>query len=57
MNAWSRFSHRGKQIALESQLGNLYRDALKQLFQDEDQGLFQRVFGAMTVLQQSLPPI
>jgi tetratricopeptide (TPR) repeat protein len=45
----------GKQIALEDQLGNLYRDALKQLFPDDkDQKLFRQVFGAMTVLQESL---
>ena len=46
----------GKQIALKGQLSNLYHDALKQLFRDdEEQKLFQRVFGAMTVLQESLP--
>ena len=46
----------GKQIALESQLSNLYHDALKQLFQnDKEQQLFRRVFGAMTVLREPLP--
>jgi tetratricopeptide (TPR) repeat protein len=46
----------GKQIALESQLSNLYHDALKQLFQNnKEQQLFQRVFGAMTVLREPLP--
>ena len=45
-----------KQITLEGQLGNLYRDALTQLFQnDKEQQLFMRVFGAMTVLRESLP--
>jgi tetratricopeptide (TPR) repeat protein len=46
----------GKQIALEGQLSNLYYDALEQLFRhDRERGLFRRVFGAMTVLQGSLP--
>ena len=46
----------GKQIALEGQLSNLYHDALRQLFRDDkEQKLFRRVFGAMTVLQESLP--
>ena len=45
-----------KQITLEGQLSNLYRDALTQLFQnDKEQQLFKRVFGAMTVLRESLP--
>jgi hypothetical protein len=45
----------GKQIALEGQLSNLYRDALKRLFpNDNEQDLFQRVFGAMTVLREPL---
>ena len=46
----------GKEIALEGQLSNLYRDALKQLFPgDRDQKLFRQVFGAMTILRKSLP--
>ena len=44
-----------KQIALEGQLSNLYRDALTQLFRnDKEQQLFKQVFGAMTVLRESL---
>jgi tetratricopeptide (TPR) repeat protein len=46
----------GKEIALEGQLSNLYRDALKQLFpEDRDQKLFRQVFGAMAILRESLP--
>ena len=46
----------GKQIALEDQLSKLYGDALTQLFQkDKEQQLFQQVFGAITVLRESLP--
>jgi tetratricopeptide (TPR) repeat protein len=48
----------GKRIALEGQeqLAELYDNALNRLFQtDKEQKLFQRVFGAMTVLQESLP--
>ena len=45
----------GKEIALEGQLSNLYRDTLKQLFPDDrDQKLFRQVFGAMTILRESL---
>ena len=45
-----------KQITLEGQLSRLYRDALTQLFQnDKEQQIFKRVFGAMTVLRESLP--
>ena len=45
-----------KQITLDGQLSNLYRDALTQLFRnDKEQQLFKRVFGAMTVLRESLP--
>lgn len=45
-----------KQITLEGQLSSLYRDALTQLFRnDKEQQLFKRVFGAMTVLRESLP--
>ena len=45
-----------KPIVLEGQLSHIYRDALRQLFQnDEEQQLFKRVFGAITVLRESLP--
>ena len=45
-----------KQITRQRQLSSLYHDALTQLFQDdEEQQIFKRVFGAMTVLQKSLP--
>ena len=45
-----------KQITLEDQLSRLYRDALTQLFgNDKEQELLKRVFGAMTVLRESLP--
>ena len=45
-----------KQITRQSQLNSLYRDALTQLFQDdEERQIFKRVFGAMTVLRESLP--
>ena len=45
-----------KQIMFEGQLSTLYHDALTQLFRnDKEQQLFIRVFGAMTVLQESLP--
>ena len=40
-----------RQITLQGQLSNLYRDGLTQLFRnDEEWQLFKRVFGAMTVL-------
>ena len=46
----------GKQITLEGQLSNLYRDALSRLFRnDKEQQLFKQVFGAMTVLREPLP--
>ena len=46
----------GKEIALEGQLISLYHEALRELFRDDkEQELFRRVFGAMTVLQESLP--
>ena len=45
-----------KQITRQGQLSTLYRDALIRLFQDdEERQIFNRVFGAMTVLQGSLP--
>ena len=45
-----------KQITLEDQLSSLYRDALTQLFRnDKERQLFKQVFGAMTVLRESLP--
>ena len=45
-----------KQIMLEGQLSNLYRDALTQLFgNDKERRLFKQVFGAMTVLRELLP--
>ena len=45
-----------KQIMRQRQLSSLYRDALTQLFQDDEEPqLFKRVFGAMTVLRESLP--
>ena len=45
-----------KQITLESQLSNLYCDALSRLFRnDKERQLFKQVFGAMTVLRESLP--
>ena len=45
-----------KQITLDGQLSNFYRDALTQLFRnDKEQQLFQQVFGAMIVLRESLP--
>ena len=45
-----------KQITLEDQLSRLYCDALTQLFgNDKEQELLKRVFGAMTVLRESLP--
>jgi hypothetical protein len=54
-NFWTKFSS-PKQFTLEVQLSNLYRDALTQLFRnDKEQQLFKRVFGAMTVLRESLP--
>ena len=44
-----------KQITLEGQLSSLYRDVLTQLFRnDNERQLFKRVFGAMTVLRESL---
>ena len=44
-----------KQITCQGQLSILYRDALTQLFQDnEEWQIFKRVFGAMTVLRESL---
>ena len=45
-----------RQITRQRQLSSLYRDALTQLFQDdEERQLFKRVFGATTVLRESLP--
>ena len=45
-----------KQITLQGQLSRLYHDTLTRLFQDdEERQLFKRVFGAMTVLRESLP--
>ena len=45
-----------KQITVEGQLSNLYRDALTQLFRNvNEQHLFKQVFGAATVLRESLP--
>ena len=44
-----------KQIMRQGQLSSLYRDALTRLFQDdEERQLFKQVFGAMTVLRESL---
>ena len=44
-----------KQITLEGQLSRLYHDALTQLFRnDMERLLFKRVFGAMTILRESL---
>ena len=44
-----------KQITRQGQLSILYRDALTQLFQnDEERQIFNRVFGAMTILRDSL---
>ena len=44
------------QITRQGQLSSLYRDALTQLFQgDEEWQIFKRVFGAMTILRESLP--
>ena len=45
-----------KQITCQGQLNSFYCDALTQLFQDDKEWqIFKRVFGAMTVLQESLP--
>src|ERR1700679_155004 len=45
-----------KHITRQGQLSNLYCDALTRLFQnDEERKLFKRVFGAITVLRESLP--
>ena len=45
-----------KRITFEGQLTNLYHDALAQLFRnDKEQQLFKQVFGAITVLRESLP--
>ena len=44
-----------KYITLEGQLSKFYHDALTQLFRnDKERQLFKRVFGAMTVLRESL---
>ena len=44
-----------KQITRQGQLSSLYRDTLTRLFQDDEERLlFKRVFGAMTVLRESL---
>ena len=45
-----------KQITLEGQLSHLYLDVLTQLFKnDKERQLFKQVFGAMTLLRESLP--
>ena len=45
-----------KQITRQGQLSSLYRDALTRLFQDNvEWQIFKRVFGAMTILRESLP--
>ena len=45
-----------KQITRQGQLSILYRKALTQLFQDDEEWqIFTRVFGAMTFLRESLP--
>ena len=44
-----------KQITRQGQLSSLYCDALTRLFQNaEEQEIFKQVFGAMTVLRESL---